>query len=178
MTYQKPIHAGNPAASRRHNFSKRVLATVLVVSAGVGTVVLARAQKPMPEPQLKTAATQTPNRSDDTTRQMETLSNSSRHLQELRAQSEEAQEKHARLLEEFLNAVDRNPSQWSLRILQDGKPIGESPWTPPIHELLLAAASSRGPSPGGGAGCPDRVGCANTGQLGNKCFYICKTVAR
>lgn len=178
MTDQKPIRAASAAKLRRYRFTQRVLTMVLVAGAAASLVAWARAQKPVAKPQLKTAAVQMQDRADDATRQLEALNNSSRHVQELKSQCEEAQERHTRQLGQFLDAVDRNPSQWSLRVVQDGKTASESPWTPPIHDVLLAASLSRGGSPGGGAGCPDRVGCANVGQFGNKCFYVCKTVAR
>jgi hypothetical protein len=84
-----------------------------------------------------------------------------------------AREQHARLLQEFLAAAAANPAEWQIRIAEEEQTLFEGPLDKQAHGILAALARI---PPGEGAGCPDRVGCTNTGQFGNKCFYICKTV--
>ncbi len=109
--------------------------------------------------------------------QFEALANSAKHLNQLRNQLEQAQKQHASLLNEILDAVEANPSQLAFGIVHQKKVVAEGPLNKPTLEMLRAVGSALGGiPPGEGAGCPDRVGCANIGQLGNTCFYLCKTV--
>ena len=109
--------------------------------------------------------------------QFEALTNSANHLRQLRTQLEQAQQQHTLLLNEILDAVTENPSQLAFGIVYQKKTIAEGPLNKQTLEMLRAVAAAMGHiPPGEGAGCPDRVGCANIGQLGNRCFYLCKTV--
>jgi len=111
------------------------------------------------------------------TQQFEALTKSANHLRQLRAQLEQAQQQHVSLLNEVLDAVAGNPSQLAFGIVSEKKIVAEGPLNKQTLEMLRAVGSAVGRiSPGEGAGCPDRTGCANIGQLGNTCFYLCKTV--
>ena len=113
----------------------------------------------------------------DAQQQFEALVNSANHLNQLRAQLAQAQERHVALLNEVLDAAEANPSQLTYGIVHQKKAIAGGPLSKPTIEMLRAIGGSRTSiPPGGGAGCPDKVGCANIGQLGDRCFYLCKTV--
>ena len=104
----------------------------------------------------------------------EALTNSARHLSQLRIQVEQAQEQHTRLLREFLGAIECDSSQWEFEIIQQGKTIAKGPLNKQAQAILEAlGASAARPGPGEGAGCPEKTGCTNIGQFGNKCFYLC-----
>ncbi|SRR5216684_1839162 len=109
--------------------------------------------------------------------QFEALTNSANHLNQLRTQLAQAQERHASLLNEVLDAVEGDPSQLSFGIVSQKKKVAEGPLNKQTLEMLRAVGGAIAHiPPGEGAGCPDRVGCANIGQLGYTCFYLCKTV--
>jgi hypothetical protein len=117
-----------------------------------------------------------PEKTGDAHQQFEALTNSANHLNQLRTQLAQAQKHHASLLNEVLDAVASNPSQLAFGIVSQGKTIAEGPLNKPTLEMLRAVGGAIGRiAPGEGAGCPDRTGCANIGQLGNTCFYLCKT---
>jgi hypothetical protein len=109
--------------------------------------------------------------------QLEALTKSANNLRQLRIQLEQAQQQHVFLLNEILDVVAENPSQLAFGIVHQKKTIAEGPLNKQTLEMLRALAAAMGHiPPGEGVGCLDRVGCANIGQLGNRCFYLCKTV--
>jgi len=106
----------------------------------------------------------------DAQKQLEALKNSSSHLNRLRVQVEQAQGQHVRLLQEFLEAAERNPSQWEFKIVQKKRTIAEGAFNKQAQGILGALGGLMGRiPPGEGAGCPERVGCANIGQFGDTC---------
>jgi len=115
----------------------------------------------------------------DAKKQLEALKKSSSRLNHLRIQVEQAQKQHADLLQGVLQAAERNPSQWEFKIIQQKRMIAEGPLNKQAQEILgvLGGLMARIP-PGEGAGCPEKLGCANIGQLGDTCFYLCLKVAR
>lgn len=107
----------------------------------------------------------------------EALVNSTPHLRQLSSQTEHAQQQHASLLNQVLDAVAGDPSQLSFGIVSQKKTIAQGALNQQTLELLRVIASAIGRiPPGEGAGCPDRAGCVSIGQFGEKCFYLCKTV--
>ena len=110
-------------------------------------------------------------------KQFEALKNSSNHLNNLKIQLKQAQERHANLLRQVLATAGKNPSQWEFKIIEQKETIAKGPLNKQSQAILAAVAGSVALiPPGEGAGCPERVGCANIGQLGDKCFYLCQTV--
>lgn len=108
--------------------------------------------------------------------QLEALTKSAHHLSQLKMQLDQAQKQHALLLNQALDAAERDPSHAAFGIVRNNKTVAEGPLSKPMIEMLRAIAGGGLIPPGEGAGCPDKVGCANIGQLGNTCFYLCKTV--
>jgi hypothetical protein len=103
----------------------------------------------------------------EATKQLDALKNSSSQLNHLRIQVEQAQEQHAHLLQEFLEVAERNPSSWEFKIIQHKKTIAVGPFNKQAQEILGALGGLMARIPlGGGAGCPERAGCTNIGQLG------------
>jgi hypothetical protein len=111
--------------------------------------------------------------------QFEALTNSAHHLNQLKIQLKEAQKKHASLFNEVLDAAEGDPPQLSFGIIHQGKMVAGGPLNMQLIGMLRALNSAMGHiPPGEGAGCPDKVGCANIGQLGDHCYYLCLTVKR
>ena len=84
---------------------------------------------------------------------------------------------HSKLLLDFLSSVENDSKGWHFHIKENGKTLAEGDLTKEARAMVGAFASSLSQSPGGGAGCPEKEGCANIGQLGTKCFYLCKTLS-
>jgi hypothetical protein len=115
---------------------------------------------------------------DDAKKEFEALKKSSGQLNDLRIQIEQAQEQHARLIQQFLQSAERNPSHWEFKIIQGKRTVAEIPFNKQAQEIFAAVNSSFARiRPGEGAGCPDRTSCTNIGQFGDLCFYLCHTVA-
>ena len=88
---------------------------------------------------------------------------------------EKSRKRHAHLLTAFLEAVEKNPSGWQFEIVQHGRTVAEGPLNKQVQAIFGALGHSlQGIRPGEGAGCPEKVGCTNIGQLGDICFYLCK----
>lgn len=108
---------------------------------------------------------------------------SASRLRQLGHELDQAREGHAQVLASFLAAAKGDSTSWMFEITEGGQVTAEGPLGPEAWQIfhsLVSALSRVGPGqlgPGGGAGCPDKTGCANTGQLGNKCYYICSTVS-
>jgi hypothetical protein len=113
----------------------------------------------------------------DANKLLEALTTSANRLHQLRTQVEQAEKEHASLLTKFLDAAQGNPAQLQFAVVQQGKTIAGGPLSKETIGIFRAigGSASRIP-PGEGAGCPDKAGCANVGQPGNTCFYICKTI--
>jgi hypothetical protein len=122
-----------------------------------------------------------PDKPADAEKQFKALKNSFSHLNRLRIQVEEAQEQHTRLLQEFLEAAQRNPSDWEFKIIQKKRTIAEGLLNEQAKEIfgalgdLIAGATPHPPPPE--TPCLPRAGCVNTGRLGDRCFYLCHKVA-
>jgi hypothetical protein len=75
----------------------------------------------------------------------------------------------------FLSRVGKDPRPWKYVIVEKGRRPVEGPVTTEVLNFLGPIGAASIP-PGEGAGCPEKVGCTNIGQLGNHCFYICRAV--
>ena len=114
----------------------------------------------------------------DAKTEFDAIKKSSGQLNGLRIQIEQVQEQHVRLLQEFLQTAERNPSQWEFKIIRGKRTIAAIPFNKQAQETFAAVNGSFGRIPrGAGAGCPDKAGCANIWRLGDLCFYLCHTVA-
>jgi hypothetical protein len=81
-------------------------------------------------------------------------------------------------LAEPLELVELKPEAWLVSIKEGDKVIAEGPvGATGVHMLRAMLGGLSAWDVAGGAGCSDRVGCAAIGQFGNKCFYLCNTVA-
>jgi hypothetical protein len=111
--------------------------------------------------------------SEHADKRFEALKSSASQLAQVEQQLKRAQEQHARALEEFLEAAAGSPSQWSFTIKEHDKTIAQGPLSGEARSMFLALRSSFA----GAFECPPKEGCVNTGSIGYKCFYLCKTVA-
>ena len=116
-------------------------------------------------------------KTDDAKKEFEALKKSSGKLNDLRIQIEQAQEQHAHLLQDFLQAAERNPSHWEFKIIQQKRTIAEIPLNKQAQKIFAVVGGLLARiRPGEGAGCPEKTGCTNIGQLGDLCFYLCHSV--
>jgi hypothetical protein len=96
-----------------------------------------------------------------------------KHFEALR----HARELHRKAIADLLALVEREPDGWLLSIREGDKVVAEGPvGGTGVHVMRAMLGGLSGWDIAGGVGCPDKVGCTNIGQLGTKCFYLCKTV--
>jgi hypothetical protein len=107
----------------------------------------------------------------------EEYKNSLNQTNHLRTQLAHAENQSEELLRKFLEAAQGNHSQWELRIVEENRTVTHAHLTPEVSNIVLAILASVSRIPAGDAFiCPDKLGCASTGQLGQRCTYVCKTV--
>lgn len=72
--------------------------------------------------------------------QLEALTKSAHHLSQLKMQLDQAQKQHALLLNQALDAAERDPSHAAFGIVRNNKTVAEGPLSKPMIEMLRAIA--------------------------------------
>jgi hypothetical protein len=96
-----------------------------------------------------------------------------KHIEALKANP--TSEQHTALVHKLLDTIDKEPAHWQFVLKENERTVAEGPLTGPVVALLRASLGAWGVA--GGAGCPEKLGCANIGQRGQVCLYLCHTVA-
>jgi hypothetical protein len=88
----------------------------------------------------------------------------------------EALKNSLHLLQEFLEAAQRNPSDWEYKIVKEKRTIAEGPLNKQAQEIFGALGGLLLGPPG--PPCPERTGCVAIGRdREGQCRYICKKPA-